>query len=478
MIKVKSYFSDDVIDTIDYSGNLGCFFDGINPDWRLLKGVNASLFLNGDPVFLFELDSITLKDSDSFEIYIDPKGGIVSSVGKLLGGVLGFAFGFLLPSSRSANHNRVNTPQGQRLEASDIKVNQPRLGAVVPEGFGRYRRYMDNVTEIRRYFVDKRQQKVEALLCVGVGDYLVENMKVGDTDISAMDNTEYFQFAPNKNVGRFSEVWHTVKEVGATSSGTAGLELRVEPVDSSQMVNVDPSSGYSFTGDKGSIVTRIDGSLFNDNWSEGINVTIGEIKSFSFHEEFIIIGSSPYLAALIRGDFTGYNNTEDLVSLFPRRMVIHNGVFIMSEPRFHGSKQPNGQGEVIYTTVGEFPAVVAPWMFYDYHFPVGQTQDIITGNTYRIAEFGRTYIVVNTDNDLILLNGKKISIKYVDGSYNIPKWTNTFKATPKGVKTREIEVDFFFPQGLCWITDEGWVWQNFAPVEIQVIDDEIGRAHV
>lgn len=457
MIKVKSYFSDDVIDTIDYSGNLGCFFDEINPDWRLLKGVNASLFLNGDPVFLFELDSITLKDSDSFEIYIDPKGGIVSGIGKLLGGVLGFAFGFLLPSSRSTNHNRVNTPQGQRLEASDIKVNQPRLGAVVPEGFGRYRRFMDNVTEIRRYFVDKRQQEVEALLCVGVGDYLVESMKVGDTDISAMDNTEYFQFAPNQDVGRFAEVWHTVKEVGATSSGTAGLDLSMEIIRGEDIDDTQPVGGYIFSGNT---IRRADGTPFNIDLSVSDDVRIRLPLEYTHNTIAIRYGDREFLSTIVSGTFSHAKVNGKIIPSHGAEEIYddtYNGYYWRTYkeavPGYPGSWSITGailnpRNGVTTEAWGESKS----WKITE-----------INGDTITVSDGQGGYFPDVTSS--IAKLDYEISPEIHRGAV-----TNSFTATPVGVNTGQIEIDFFFPQGLCYVGDDGNLYSENASIEVSIID--------
>src|SRR5699024_4972044 len=121
-----------------------------------------------------------------------------------------------------------DTPQGRALEAAKGTANQAKLGDVVPEIAGRHKRYPDYLTPPRRYFSSPREQRLEFLACIGANRYQINNanVKIGDTPISSLGSDGSYQiFEPNADMAAhgLSDWWHTVDEVGGTSSGTAGL---------------------------------------------------------------------------------------------------------------------------------------------------------------------------------------------------------------------------------------------------------------
>src|SRR5699024_6979183 len=107
-----------------------------------------------------------------------------------------------------------------------------------------------------------REQWVEFLSCIGPGRYevLSGDVRIGDTQIDALgSDARYALFEPGQNVSVDSahEHWHTVDEVGSTSSGTAGLELSVE----SESENMTPAARYAFDGDTVTTPTGTSGSF-------------------------------------------------------------------------------------------------------------------------------------------------------------------------------------------------------------------------
>lgn len=475
MIKIKSFFEKELIDEVNYTGNLGDYFDSIDEYWRKRSSQPVEVYLNGNHLSPVDFDSVNVSSLCNVEIYILPKGGLLKPIGKLFGGVLNFAFGWLMPSSRSSQRSRVNTPQGDRLELSSIKSNNPRLGSVVPECFGRYRRYFDSLNQPRRYFVNKRQQEITGVLCVGVGEYDSEPLHIGDTPFSDMSNSSYKWFNPNEDLTDYYENWHTVSEIGATSNGTAGIELSVESAKDEDMENIDPDSGYTFSGENGSIITRNDDSNFNQNWVQGITIEIGTLKPYYHYTTLMNDGRGTFWwVAMIRGDFTNFPTNGSLLNIFPERVVLAYGRFHTAKPVFFNKDNLSDAIVVYQYDWANDSYYVFADNFYNYDFPENETIELLSGKNYIIGSVSGSTLTVNTSNDLTDLNNENVKIKYISGASGVPQWTNLYKATPSGVKTKELEIDFFFPSGLCWITDEGWLWQNSAPVEIEVYDSLTG----
>src|SRR5690606_3354194 len=87
----------------------------------------------------------------------------------------------------------------------------------------------DYIVPPRWYYVNKRQQWVDALLCLGVGYYQkARNLVfVGDTPATALgDDLELRFFEPGETISApYNEWWHTSEEVGFTNMGGMGLTL-------------------------------------------------------------------------------------------------------------------------------------------------------------------------------------------------------------------------------------------------------------
>src|SRR5699024_11526471 len=65
--------------------------------------------------------------------------------------------------------------------------------------------------------------------------------------------------------------------------------------------------------------------------------------------------------------------------------------------------------------------------------------------------------------------------RYVSGDV-YGDWTSTIAACPVGEVTNTIELDFFFPQGLSRIQDDGTVVSRSVKTEIQYRDAATGGA--
>src|SRR5690606_26800755 len=134
-----------------------------------------------------------------------------------------------------------------------------------------FRRFPDYLTPPRRHFINRREQWLEFLTCIGPGRYQVHgsDVKVSDTPFASLGADGQYQiFEPGTDLSSVPthEHWHTVDEGGGTSSGTAGLELSTEI---GNRVNTDPGS-YGFDG---LIVSRIAGE-FPPAWGASTLVSV------------------------------------------------------------------------------------------------------------------------------------------------------------------------------------------------------------
>ena len=119
---------------------------------------------------------------------------------------------------------------GNELQQGDVQANDARQGSIVPEWWGRRKRYPESINQVHTYFYDKRTQFSKHALAVGIGEYeiLQSNILVGDTPIGSFGTDADFDvYGPGASVvgdDRF-DCWYECTDVGSTSSGTAGLDL-------------------------------------------------------------------------------------------------------------------------------------------------------------------------------------------------------------------------------------------------------------
>ncbi|MCR4146666.1 MoaD/ThiS family protein, partial [Alcaligenes faecalis] len=257
-------------ETHEWTGTLAGFFASKGLAYTLAEQPKSHVTVNGQSLPMLEWADRHLDAGDDVEMRLIQHGGVFSGLGKLLGSIFNFAFGWLMPKSGSQNYG--SPEQGQRLETTSAKANQPKLGDVVPELAGRFRRFPDYLTPPRRRFVNWREQWLEFHACIGPGQYQIHDadVKVGDTPFSALGaDGSYAIYGPGADLSGTSthEHWHTVPAVGGTSSGTAGLEMSTELANRE---NTQPAS-YSFDG---SYIWRSSESEFPPGWGAGTIVNI------------------------------------------------------------------------------------------------------------------------------------------------------------------------------------------------------------
>lgn len=130
---------------------------------------------------------------------------------------------------------RTTTQQGQTLEQATLQANNPKKNGLIPEIAGRHKVYPDYLCQPRRYFVDQRTEAIDAMLCIGQGEFSIDanEIYIGDTPLATLgDEVSYTIYAPGADVSGNAahRNWYNVPEVGFTRS-SAGLRLIDEDPD-------------------------------------------------------------------------------------------------------------------------------------------------------------------------------------------------------------------------------------------------------
>src|SRR5690606_35482053 len=183
---------------------------------------HPTAWLNGRLVEHTEWELTFFGPDDQLDLYLEPKGVVVATV-----------IGLAVAAAVMATLIRPQQPraplQGRTLEGPGLLANQVRWGDPIPEIAGSPLVHPDYIVPPRRYYVNKRQQWVDALLCIGVGYYQKSPnlVFVGDTPATTLgDDLELRFFEPGETIpAPYNEWWHTPEEVGFTNMGGAGLTL-------------------------------------------------------------------------------------------------------------------------------------------------------------------------------------------------------------------------------------------------------------
>lgn len=219
--------------------------------------------------------------------YLAPEKNAVQSILKPIFKILGLA-----PTKAKTPRQQA---QGKDIELSTVQGNIVKYGQSVREAFGKNKIYPDIIVPPRRYFENKRDHWTEMLLCLGVGEFdaPLSEIRFGGSPVIGLGAGAYARvYHPGASLAGESAAqwWHTVKEVGSTSSGSSGIPLTT----TSTVQRVSPDGLYLVSG---KTITAMGDQLFPDDWENGMYLTIETLRTYSA------------AGATLSGDFTGLQVT-------------------------------------------------------------------------------------------------------------------------------------------------------------------------
>jgi hypothetical protein len=282
MIEVyASRLSDEGKETYEVSGRQTLLTwlhgHGISLDARL-DMLPLSLYLNGDRLLPAQWGRTYFTEKDHVEIYREPKGTDPFSITFALIAGAKAVLGALMPKIPGIPSSGRGAA-GEALDEASAKGNKIKLNEIRPECLGYSpARYPDLLTPGgRRYFVNgsPREQRIEMLLGVGVGEYEIplETVRVGETPLLALsaDDAQFAIYGPGEDLSADPAhmYWYLAPEVGASSTGAAGLELTVESTLTPQAT----AQAFTFNGNTVSIA--VGAGSFPSDWTAGLTLGIG-----------------------------------------------------------------------------------------------------------------------------------------------------------------------------------------------------------
>lgn len=442
----------EAIESHEHEGTFTEWLDSLEIDYRAWEQQPIALIVNELEVPYEKWSTLQLKSTDNVQVRPLPNGGVFKAVGGIIGKVFNLAFGWLLPKNKGGG--RYDTPQGRKLEAASAVANIAKLGEAVPELAGRFRRFPEYLTPPRRYFASPREQMLEFLACVGPGHYQINDtdVKVGDTPISSLGKDGAYQlFKPGVDLSGISthEHWYTVSEVGGTSSGSAGLELSTEIVNRE---NKQPTT-YTFTANT---IIRSEG-VYPSGWGNG---TIVNVEYPQWYEVKIVTVPATVMELSYQiNEITGYfghlvlklNGGIKLGTLDNLKSLKVSGL-VSNDDGTHTIRLHDMEGKPVND------------------IPLSANQSFIFG-----ADVGREIINLSDSSITVSPAGFKAestaSARVISKGGSIyGEWTSEFVVTPSNETTDSLEVDFFLPNGLSYIEDNGEVSERSVSIEFQYRD--------
>lgn len=247
-----------------------------------------------------EWPELMLSAGVTVKIIVIPRDGVsLWVIGALVLGAVAVAF-LLRP-----NIPKSSTRTALELKAADVQANTPRLNGVIPEIAGQYCVFPDYLCQPRRYFVDKQTQAIDLMLCIGVGDFQIDAMNIGDASLDDFAGVDAEVFGPGADVsGHLAHRnWHNCPNVGGTR-GSAGIRLTSGAAGTA---NAEADS-YTITGS--SIIVLPGAGALPQDWEVG---TVVSIRAWTSSIEVVDGGGTLWSPNrdIVRCDLTGLDLAVD-----------------------------------------------------------------------------------------------------------------------------------------------------------------------
>jgi hypothetical protein len=143
--------------------------------------------------------------------------GTASTWGAVVGLAGSMLVNAILPPQAAANPGTGNTKAASPTYNLTAQGNQARIGAAIPIQYGRLLSYPDFAAAPYVEY-QGNEQYLYQLLCIGVGEYDIEQIRIEDTDIGNFEEVQYEIVGPNETLDLFPAAVVTAGEV-------AGQEL-------------------------------------------------------------------------------------------------------------------------------------------------------------------------------------------------------------------------------------------------------------
>lgn len=346
--------------------------------------------------------------------------------------------------------------RGRNIDEASAKGNKVKLNSPIREVSGRRKVYPDYLVPLHRYFESPRQLVIKTHLCFGKGEFDIpaSQLLIGDTPlISLGDDSTYQIYGPGEVTAADDrcEWWHSATEVGATSSGTSGIELTVtSDVPAAPAADIYVFSDFSVTVPTGA-------GEFPDEWEPGMTVSIDARYPYT-----ITNGVGVGVRDIISGDIAQLGlSVGDTIEI---RGDNEGNYIVETVDDMAGTLTLNyADGSPAVALVTGDVRMCIGWRGLRYLLVTAGTSTI---TLERLDSDGASDLGWPGFSDITLDD----AIILLDESGAEGGWIGPFAACPDGETTDRIEWDVFFPAGLIRIGSKGQVKEWSVVAELQYRD--------
>ncbi len=357
-----------------------------------------------------------------------------------------------------------------------IDQNAPRIGEVIPVIYGRVRALPDIAAQPYTQYVGNSQQQVCMILCLGMGEYDVNQIYVGGTRISDFPagSIQTWIFPPSSHgqvLGNIEATTGIVEDMNTVLESTQ-VDLNA-PNDSAEITLPGNTSGGYFdpeSPDAGLWAGLVVGRQYIITNTAGTSVTATYLGIDPNNRAQFDQPLPPALATGTISFFTALSYITNNVSGTTAILVPPSGQPI--PPGFWSTIQV---GEIISFVRNDTNQFYGPMQYMGPLAGAGYPQFALSGNgfvaTMPTQTFPQTTNITITRAVVNNYTIKEVSPETTPDGF---RWRGWFAMTPPGTTSQFLYVDIVFPGGITWITDKGdyRVTTVTLRVEYQQIDDD------
>lgn len=373
---------------------------------------HPTVYVNDNPINVDEWALTFFAPQDRVDIYIEARGPETWAA-VIITAVLVYS---MIPSTPAER------PQSRNISDVGASANIARFGDPIPEIAGSPKVYPDHLLPPRRYYQGMTVQRVDQLLCIGLGQFQksITQTYLGETPITSLGDDAVIEFfEPGEIIPpEYRAWWHSPKEVGFTSFGGAGLTLGPETPIASTWSESIVLSGASISSN----------TPVPESWRPGMVVKVQAAHSVTYAFDWIE-------SAVLEAIEIEVGETIEVDGAIAGQYVV-DSISNAGAVRYHLAGADFDPGSEIIST--------------------GRV-----GMRYQIVSMENFSIEVVPDG-LPLWSGFPSAVSNANSNISVPSdavsggWIGPFVATPEGELSDAFEVDIFYPQGLIHYTSKGY----------------------
>lgn len=436
------------------------------PSFELREAPPISVHVNGALIDPTLWGTTLVQIDDSIDIYPEPKGAafvafIVTYGAYILAGI---ALIYALTLPRPSAPKNQSQAQGRELEEASAKGNKVKINAAIREVSGLRKIYPDYLLPPHRFFENERQQTVRLLLCIGKGEFDIDQQQVliGDSPMIGLDeNATFTIYGPDESMAGdpCAEWWHVATEVGPTSTGSPGIRLTTSTAGTS----VAQAVTYIFSGD--TITIPAGAGQFPLDWDVDMVLVI------QVEYPFVVLSGGTG-RDIIQGDLSGLSPTIGMLI-----DIAGDNAGRYEVVSYTPDSSGNDEMTLDYAEFGTGPAS-------DLTLGAVSMSIAAAGQKWRIAAIDSSYTEIQVERliegvvdpswpGFVDITSTTASLS-IDQTLILGDWSGPFAACPASETTDSLEYDLMFPVGLVDISKEGKLYTASVTVELQYRDIDAG----